>query len=649
LQVSRRCRPLIAVAATAVAAVALAPVAVRAQAPTMTPTPSSGVIGTSNMMTQAVIPDPNAALLQPSLQGYPNNPPRFRRPGDQSQNQGQDQAPATNTFTTPSTEPSRIGATPIYGSPAGFGAETTGFDSMSLPKSKKKKLQAQAPPPSGPGVAIPQTTFDPLPTTQFTAPPPTPTATQTQVPPPEVYPLKAANRPGAVLPPNAQSPPIDNVPPEVHPTTAANRPGATLPQVPPPLDAEAAASTPTLGTQPLNTLPIGTPAQRPVPLAENDPYAPLGIRGGSFMFFPAVEFDAAYDTNPQHIPGGASSAYFVVAPELHVQSDWSRHSLTADIVGTYTDYTNGSFTPSLSRPYLNSKIDGRIDVTRDTQVLLENRVIVSTDNPGSPNIQAGLAKLPIDTTVGGTAGVVQNFNPLILSLKGTIDRTEYQDSVLTNGETASNADRNLNQYAGIGRVGFDLNTGVIPFVEFQGDQRVYDETIAAGGNERNSTGIAAKGGATVNLVNDLTGEMAIGYLERTYVDPTLPRIAGLTLDGVLTWQATALTTAKFTASSVVNESVLTGVSGSFSRDVNLQVDHAFRRYLIATLKLGYGQDDYAGLSRTDNRYFVSGGLTYKFTRELQLRGEVRHDWTNSTAPDVAYNATSFLLGLRLQR
>jgi hypothetical protein len=601
------------------------------------------VLGTPDALAQAIIPDPNAALLAPNTSAQQR---RLRRPGDQTQ----DQAPAADTFA-----PSRIGATPVYGSPQGFGAANTGFDSMNLPKSKKKKLQAQAPPAPGPGVTtpVPDATFDPLATTQYATPAPIPvTPAQIQPPTPEVYPVKAANRPGAQLPQLYQPLPIDNVPPEVHPQAAANRPGASLP-LPPPLDAvdaaQAAASTPPLGTAPLNTYPGGTPTLRPLPVPDTDPFSPIGIRGGSFMFFPALELSGGYSTNPQAIPGGAGSALFVVAPELRVQSDWSRHSLTANITGNYTDYTNNSFTPSLNRPYLNSKIDGRIDVTHDTQILLENRVIVSTDNPGSPNIAAGLARLPIDTTVGGTAGVVQNFNPLILSLKGTIDRTEYQDSTLTDGETASNADRDLNQYAGIGRVGFDLNTGIIPFMEVQGDQRVYDQAIDAGGNQRNSTGASVKAGATIDLVNDLSGEMAAGYLERTYVDPTLPRIAGVTLDGSLLWQATALTSAKFTASSVVNESTLTGVSGSFSRDVNVQVDHAFRLWLIATAKLGYGQDDYVGEQRIDNRCFAAIGATYKFTREFWLKVELRHDWLSSSQPNASYQATSFMLGLRLQR
>ena len=71
-----------------------------------------------------------------------------------------------------------------------------------------------------------------------------------------------------------------------------------------------------------------------------------------------------------------------------------------------------------------------------------------------------------------------------MSLKGTFDRVQYQNSTLTDGETASNADRDLNQYAGIARVGFDLDAGVKPFVEVQQDARVYDQQFDSGGQQR---------------------------------------------------------------------------------------------------------------------------------------------------------------------
>ncbi len=98
------------------------------------------------------------------------------------------------------------------------------------------------------------------------------------------------------------------------------------------------------------------------------------------------------------------------------------------------------------------------------------------------------------------------------------------------------------------------------------------------------------------MFGSLTGEIAVGYMERDYHDPTLPNIGGATIDGTLLWQATALTSAKFTAQSSVGELSVQGVSGEFSRSFGLEVDHAFRTWLIANAIIGYENYDYAGLA-----------------------------------------------------
>jgi len=532
--------------------------------------------------------------------------------------------------------------TPIYGSPIGFGAGDTGFDSSNRPHRRRMAKT----PATGSEIAPPQQmTFDQVPS----LPPQLPSTVPALPPPPapQIHPAKAANRPGAVLVPPPDPWPLSNPPAVVYPLAAANRPGAVLP-IPPPDDFVGSASTPPPGTPPPNTLPLGAVPHGTLPIAGGDPYEALGIKAGSFLILPALETSGGYNTNPPHAYGGGpGSVYFIVAPELHVRSDWSRHSLTVDIAGSYTDYLNNSFVPSLNVPYLNAKMDGRIDVLRGTRILLENRVIVATDNPGSPNILAGLAKLPIQTTVGGTLGVAQQFNRLDVSLKGTFDRSTEANAQLTDGESASSDYRNFDQYGGILRVGYEIDPGIKPFVEVDEDERIHDQ-LDLFGEERNSFGSSAKVGGAFNLFGSLTGEMAVGYLARTYYAP-LPNISGATLDGSLLWQMSGLTTAKFTAASTVNESILQGVSGAFSRDFNIQIDHALRRWLIGTLQVGYGRDEYAGLARDDNRYFVSGGLTYKLSREVQLKGTVRQDWLTSTATGAAYDATSFLLGLRLQR
>lgn len=587
------------------------------------------------------LPDFSADLLVPSPVGNSNTLQRFRRPNEATAS-ARNQAPPAGMFTAPS----RIGAIPVYGTPPSFGAGDTGFDSTNTGR-RKRTVQALS--AAAPAQAQPDATFEPVPTSNTSKPLPPSSRRPPPPQPPEVYPRKAATRPGAVLPLPPDPLPVSNPPPQVYPRAAATRQGATVP-IPPAADFAAfmpSAETPPPGAPPLNTLPVGTP-QRPLPIAAGDPYAPLGMRAGSFLLYPAVELSAGYSSNPESVPGGPSSSLFVVAPELQVQSDWSRHSLTADIKGTY-DWYGADLSPSLNRPYLDSTIDGRIDVLRDTQVLLENRFILSTENPGNPNLPAGLAKLPLSTDIGGTLGLAQTFNRLQVTAKATFDRDTYQNSVLTDGETVSNADRNYNQYGGTLRVGYELGLGLKPFVEAGGDERIYDQEFDSTGLQRNSTGSSIKVGGAVNLFGALTGEIAAGYLERVYKDPTLPSIGGPTLDGSLIWQADALTTAKFTAASTVTESALPGTSGEFSRDFNLQIDHAFLLWLVGTGQIGYGHDDYVGLGRQDNRYFVSAGLTYKLSRELQLKGTVREDWLTSNVSGVAYDATSFLVGVRLQR
>jgi len=391
----------------------------------------------------------------------------------------------------------------------------------------------------------------------------------------------------------------------------------------------------------------------PIPIAllrkrlivEEDPYASLGIRAGAFLLRPAIETSAGYDSNPARTQGGRGSAFVKVAPELAVRSDWLRHELNADIRGSYTAY---EATPEENRPFLDARVGGRIDVIEGTRVDLEGRLLVSTDNPGSPNLQAGLAKLPIFTTIGGSAGVAQRFNRFELAVKGSADRTEYQDSVLTDGTTVSNAGRNYNQVGAQLRGSYELNPGLKPFAQVDVDTRVYDLPIDAGGVPRDSDGISGRVGATFDMPRRLTGEIAIGYLTRTYKDPTLPNLEGMLLDASLIWVATGLTTVKLNTKTTAAESTLPGVAGVLSQDYSLQVDHAFRRWLIGTARIAYGNDDYVGSIRDDHRYSASAGIIYKLTRAWQIKGELRQEWLKSNLPGNDYTASIAQVGLRWQ-
>jgi hypothetical protein len=427
------------------------------------------------------------------------------------------------------------------------------------------------------------------------------------------------------------------------------------------------------GTPPVELGPIEKPRKkRKAHVEPPDPYEQLGVHAGSFLLYPAIEFIIGRNSNPAQAPGGSPATTYTVAPEFRAQSEWSRHELKADLRGSYTGYTPDT-TPTLSRPFFDGKVDGRVDVTRDTKIDLGARALVSTDNPGSPNLQADLAKLPVFTTYGGNAGLRHRFNRLEIGIKGDVERTVYTDSKLTDGTTASNEDRNYNQYGGTLRAGYELYPGVTPFVEGGIDTRKHDLNTDFFGYQRDSNGYVAKVGTTFEMSRLLTGEIAIGYAHRTYQDPRLDNLSGLIGNASLIWTATALTTVKFTASSTIGESSVPGVAGVLYRDAGVQIDHAFRRWLIGTVKFGIGLDTYKGgavdsgsgtteplcdcvvstpggvsADREDKRYSVGVGLTYKVNRQLQFKGEARQEWLRSNVSGVDYTASIFLLGMRLQ-
>ena len=491
--------------------------------------------------------------------------------------------------------PSRIGRIPTYGLAAASGASGSGYDSLNRTRRKPKLYPGQARPKPPPG-------------------------------------------------PGSPAPVISNGP--------ANSNGRLRLSIPP---------SDTANKAPIPPAMAGTVAGQPLRKRlriDDDPFGAVGDYAGSFLIKSAVELGGGYDTNPGRTFVPKGSPFYVVAPEFLAVSDWERHAVVADLRGSFTGYGN-TFPPpaggtissaptDVDRPDFTGHVDGRLDVTRDTRLLGEVRLRVSTDNPGSPNIQAGLARYPIYTTLGGTFGVDQNFNRLQVSAGGTVDRTVYQFSKLTDGTSTSNDDRNFDQYGGVGRVSYDMLPGVKPFAEIEGDSRVHDVKFDRNGFQRDSGGGYAKAGTSFEFSRLLTGEISVGYAARDYVDARLKRLEGLLVASSLVWTATPLTTAKFYSNTSIDETTLPGTSGVLTHTYTVEVDHDFRRWLTAIGKFTYGTLDYQGDVRRDKIYSASGDLIYKLNRNLWLKGTLRRDILDSNILGSSSASTVVMLGVRLQ-
>ena len=93
----------------------------------------------------------------------------------------------------------------------------------------------------------------------------------------------------------------------------------------------------------------------------------------------------------------------------------------------------------------------------------------------------------------------------------------------------------------------------------QGDSRFHDLYLDRNGYARNSSGGYVKAGSSFEFSRLLTGEIAVGWAERHYVDPRLPRLQGLLTTASLVWTVTPLTTAKYYSDTQLAETTLPGV------------------------------------------------------------------------------------------
>ncbi|MHB0771725.1 outer membrane beta-barrel protein [Bradyrhizobium sp. 5.13L] len=489
---------------------------------------------------------------------------------------------------------SRIGQVPTYGLPAATGASSSGYDSLNRKRQQPKLYPGQPKPkrPAGPGSPVPSAT------------PPVTTLGLPRIAPP--------------------------------PSASANKA---------PVPAAMAGIVP------------GQPLRRRL-RADEDPFGAVGDYAGSFLIKGGLELSAGYDTNPTRLNRPVGSPAYVIAPDLLVVSDWERHALVADLRGSFSGYTNnmpatidGFASPSpveANRPNFIGHVDGRLDVTRDFKLLSQMRLRLATDNPGSPNVQAGLQRYPVYATYGTTIGFDQTFNRFQVAAGATIDRTQYTDSKLTDGSTFPNTDRDFNQYGGIGRFSYDLKPGLKPFVEIQGDTRVHDQAADRNGYFRDSNGGYAKVGSSFEFSRILIGEISVGYSARNYTDPRLSQLAGFLTTGSLIWNASGLTTVKFFTDTQIAETTIPGSSGVLVRTYAAEVDHDFRRWLTAVGKFTYGTYDYQGQNRNDKTYSFESNLIYKLNRNIWIKGTLRHDILDSNQPGSSSQGTVMMVGVRLQ-
>ncbi|MFZ4530704.1 MAG: outer membrane beta-barrel protein [Alsobacter sp.] len=380
--------------------------------------------------------------------------------------------------------------------------------------------------------------------------------------------------------------------------------------------------------------------------AEVDPYAPLGVRAGSFLLRPSLEQNVGYDTNPNRLSGHQKgSAEFRTEGALAVASDWERHSLTAALRGAYAWYPS---VISANRPDADAALDLRLDALRDTRIDLGATYRLYTQQPGSIEQPLVGTSRAFVQDLGAAAGVTQTFGRLAVGLRGSVARTIYDPLDVGDGTQVSQADRNVTAYNLRLRTGYEATPGVQPYVEVNVSRRQYDQQFDNSGYERSSNGLNGRIGSTFEISRILTGDINVGYGEWTFDDPRLAPLRGPVADASLIWAATPLTTVTLRGTASFSDTIVSGSSGATLRGASVEVSHALLRNLTIAANAGFTRTVYEGDPIREDGFTGGVRVEYRLTRAVAVKASFTHERLNSTQVGTDYTANVYRLGLKLQ-
>jgi hypothetical protein len=442
-----------------------------------------------------------------------------------------------------------------------------------------------------------------------------------------------------------------------------------LAQAPPP-----SGATPIPGPTTTPTPPVGptVPQLRPAPFGEylergqtvmqraRPEYDPLGVRAGSFFFYPRLELDQLYNDNIFASDGDKEGDFVtVISPSVDARSNWTSHALNAE-----AGLSSGFYWDNTSEDYLDAfaGVDGRYDITRNLAAFAAaryERLHEERDSPDNPGIAVGGAAEPVAfDAYNARTGIVSRGLKIGYQADIGFRREDFHDTDAVGGGTLDQDPRDLNIYLANLRVSYEIAPRYEAFARAGFNHRSYDNDDPAGFT-RDSNGYRADIGATVDLTGVTFAEVYAGYVIQDYEAAELGKISGIDFGTRVVWNVTQLTSVSANIDRRVQDSntfaLLADGSpvispGYLRTNFGVTVDHELLRNVLLTGRVGYQNDDYERIDRTDDRFDVGLGIRYSFTRNFYVGGSYTYSNRSSDGASAAgeFERNLFLLRLGAQ-
>lgn len=390
------------------------------------------------------------------------------------------------------------------------------------------------------------------------------------------------------------------------------------------------------------------PEEQPPPVRaeeEADPFAPTGLRLGTFVIRPSIEVGVTATDNAGGGPAGEGAVGWVVEPEVIIRSEDERHELEAILRGEAIFYNEEEFNDREAE----ARLRGRYDLTSRTSLETELAYTSSLESFTDPDTPEAAAKRPGVETFDAALGITQRFGRLSVGARGFVEREVHEDVTLVGGGSAARDELDNTEYGLRLRTAYLISAALTPFADAAIGRRDFDREVDSSGLERSSVWGELRGGLAVDLGSRLRGEVAIGYRREDLEDNALDDIDAFIADAAIVWSPRRLTELRLDLSTETRPTTLPGASAAILYAGTLTLAQRISPRWRAEIGAGIDHERFVGAERQDTIYAAFAGLSYAFNRTVSLKASYSYERTESDDPGGNADANVVGVRVRIQR
>jgi hypothetical protein len=379
---------------------------------------------------------------------------------------------------------------------------------------------------------------------------------------------------------------------------------------------------------------------------EENPYAPVGLRVGTFTVLPSAETGITWTSNADSSAGSGPATLSETTLRLNAISEYDGNTTRIGSSGNFRKSISGEEIDELRG---EARIAHEHDLGNDWKALASFGYAAGPESASAPTAVTGSLEQPIEQTFEGSLGIEKDVGKLRMRLTGNVERDTFGDAELSNGGSISQADRDSMLAAVVLRTGYEISPALTPFIELEYGQRNYDQEFDSNGFARSYTQTGARGGVELDFGEKFRGEASAGWINEDLEDARLEPISGPWVAAALDWSPVRGTILGLDAETTLEDATSPGDSGSILYSTQATLSHELRANLTAELALGAEYREYYGQAGHDNIWNAEAGLTWWMNRYVGVTGRLFHEELTSTFPDRDYKTDSVFVGMKLQR